>query len=490
MAEEKSDLGRHKISSPSSPFPNHNSAIEERSELSSHQQLFLQYLAFQLVAGNFDNNDKGLFKRICDGTQTQNREKPFGDPGSASRRSAQQILHSYKKTYRRRSSNRTLFSPVPPEYSPFTNFLDRQTSQELLNSIEATSYASAEQIKEKQGSRFSSASFTTPPPTVRSHTTTTANMSESFDDDGVHDVWYKLAGNSLIDSVALFHDDASFAKGNNVVGYGPEKNWPGIHCMINHGVAGDNGAVHNQMVVMFKCTVEDANLITAKLTEDGNGIELMVPVLSSLVATELELVLKNIASGFADGHNQERNTNFSVMLQRFQKELHTEQLGDADVPMKKITLLFPPPFTCNNTAFNGRPVDARTLTVYPSATSSMQSERKLMMKIIKILNEKGDDGPEGLAGYEDEDFPDPVGSGDDTNMADLGRGAKRGRGEFDKKASFLKAASVLKKMILETTLCVYCSVQLVIDTEEVKKQFQKKSERKMNAFFEKMDIKG
>lgn len=217
--------------------------------------------------------------------------------------------------------------------------------------------------------------------------------------------------------------------------------------------------------------------MSGRLTANGDGIEVLVPATSSLAVTDLKLVTENLQRGFDDVASNERNLNFSVMIEALSNKLPNERNNDGvDVPMKMITLLFPPPITCNNSAFNDDPSDWRELKVYCSCTSTMLNEDIMLDKLIDILQDSVPDANVR-----------PVGSTSSCGMSDADDEEDQNKISFS--AAKVIAAEELKAMILETKNCVHVSFQLVIDDPHIRKQYQSKSVRKMSNMFANMTTK-
>ncbi|KAL3757432.1 hypothetical protein ACHAWU_006639 [Discostella pseudostelligera] len=492
------------------------------SLLTKDQDLFCQYFAFQVITNCYSGTDQ-FFRVICNNTQAQDGSAPFDKPGSDIRRAAQQAVSKYKKKCERRLQRsrtevqRRLFSSTFAHYSPFTTFLERNlVAEELLlvasggvssssaNSSappqldDSTTTSTSTVTPQRQSNIPTTAGFTTPSRLSttnkkRSEITplrkSNANMSSSSstsrrggveeeEDQQPFDRW--RAAERTKDDVALFHDDFALAQTYDNEGYGVENNWPGYKCSIVHGVTDPNSknsrAVHNQLIVMLQCSAEEAELMSGRLTANGDGIDILVPTTLSLAVTDLKLVTENLQRGFDNVQSNERNLNISVMMEALSEKLPTERNSDGvDVPMKKITLLFPPPITCNNSAFNDDPSDWRELKVYCACTSTMLNEDVMLDKLIGILS---DCVPDNVA---------PFGSTSSSGMSDGDDEERNNKISFS--AAKAMAAEELKAMILETKNCVHVSFQLVIDDPHIRKQYQSKSVRKMSKMFANMTTK-
>ena len=96
-----------------------------------------------------------------------------------------------------------------------------------------------------------------------------------------HEMWELLTDKNVMNCIPLFHSDPS-----HEAGYGPEHNYPGVHCLIQD--ATDLvGAIHRQMSVFYKTTIADSLLIKGKLAPGCNEIHIQVPVVSPLAASQL-----------------------------------------------------------------------------------------------------------------------------------------------------------------------------------------------------------
>lgn len=125
---------------------------------------------------------------------------------------------------------------------------------------------------------------------------------------------------------------------------------------------------------------------------------------------------------------------------------------EAEVPIKTMTLLFPPPYTCNNQAFNGTKSVQRDQESYLKAniciTTSMTKE---MMN--KTLMDLADD-------------MDMVAMDTDETEEDTSRDGKRKRTLVVKNSKdFSRALKTLQQFVTERVdFCVYVVFQMVIDT--------------------------
>lgn len=126
--------------------------------------------------------------------------------------------------------------------------------------------------------------------------------------------------------------------------------------------------------------------------------------------------------------------------------------SEAEVPIKTMTLLFPPPYTCNNQAFNGTKSVQRDQESYLKAniciTTSMTKE---MMN--KTLMDLADD-------------MDMVAMDTDETEEDSSRDGKRKRTLVVKNSKdFSRALKTLQQFVTERVdFCVYVVFQMVIDT--------------------------
>ena len=126
--------------------------------------------------------------------------------------------------------------------------------------------------------------------------------------------------------------------------------------------------------------------------------------------------------------------------------------SEAEVPIKTMTLLFPPPYTCNNQAFNGTKSVQRDQESYLKAniciTTSMTKE---MMN--KTLMDLADD-------------MDMMAMDTDETEEDTSRDGKRKRTLVVKNSKdFSRALKTLQQFVTERVdFCVYVVFQMVIDT--------------------------
>ncbi len=97
-----------------------------------------------------------------------------------------------------------------------------------------------------------------------------------------HQLWELLTQEQVENSIPLFHSDPSHS-----VGYGPERNHPGVHCLIQDATD-SAGSVHRQMSVLIKTTMADAPFIKGRLTPSGNGIDVQLPMVSPLAFTHID----------------------------------------------------------------------------------------------------------------------------------------------------------------------------------------------------------
>jgi hypothetical protein len=115
----------------------------------------------------------------------------------------------------------------------------------------------------------------TPPPPFKQN-----NMQNT---EANHEIWELLTDPTFMNCIPLLqHSDPS-----HEAGYGPEHNYPGVHCLMQD--ATDSvGAVQRQMNVFYKTTIADFLLIKGKLSPGCNGIHIQVPVVSPLAFSHIE----------------------------------------------------------------------------------------------------------------------------------------------------------------------------------------------------------
>ena len=231
--------------------------------LDNEQELFLRFLAFKATSGELKS---GYFKKICNRTTRTNQvgtAMPFGAPRSAERRSAQDLLAAYIKRLNRLDPNLTR---PPTDYSPYTAFLSPD-SAEAVNSLSS----SPKLLHTSPKNCFT--------PIIRNKTMSKTPPFKNNNTEQTHDVWSLLTQEHIMDSIPLFHCDPTR---EDEVGYGPEHNHPGVHCLIQDATDSTTGAVHRQMSVFYKTTITDSLLIKGRLTPSGNGINIQIPVVSPL----------------------------------------------------------------------------------------------------------------------------------------------------------------------------------------------------------------
>jgi hypothetical protein len=130
--------------------------------------------------------------------------------------------------------------------------------------------------------------------------------------------------------------------------------------------------------------------------------------------------------------------------------------SEAEVPIKTMTLLFPPPYTCNNQAFNGTKSIQRDQESYLKAniciTTSMTKE--MMSKTLTDLAK------------ETIGETDMVAMDTDETEEDTSRDGKRKRTLVVKNSKdFARALKTLQQFVMERVdFCVYVVFQMVIDT--------------------------
>ena len=132
--------------------------------------------------------------------------------------------------------------------------------------------------------------------------------------------------------------------------------------------------------------------------------------------------------------------------------------SEAEVPIKTMTLLFPPPYTCNNQAFNGTKSVQRDQDSYLKAniciTTSMTKEmmNKTLMDLAKETI--------------DDIYVDMLAMDTDETKEDTSRDGKRKRTLVVKNSKdFSRALKTLQQFVTERVdFCVYVVFQMVIDT--------------------------
>jgi hypothetical protein len=106
------------------------------------------------------------------------------------------------------------------------------------------------------------------------------------------------------------------------------------------------------------------------------------------------------------GVNHNRVDNFFAMIASLTSQLHlARNRNNVNVPVKDVTLLVPPPFTCNNRAFNKSkgsnrsklaPKDDFELKPYICITTNMTTkmiEETLKELILNLVDVDSDDFP-------------------------------------------------------------------------------------------------
>jgi hypothetical protein len=216
------------------------------------------------------------------------------------------------------------------------------------------------------------------------------------------------------------------------------------------------------MSVFYKCSIADSLLIKGRLTPGCNGIHIQVHVISPLAFSHIDKMNQVTASQC--GPNPNRDTKFSTMMNTLRNYplLAKCSCNDVNVPVKTVTLLFPPPFTCNNRAFNETktsklpPGDGFDLKPYICITTSMTK-----MSMDETLKDLALDMCDDTMDVDKED-------GDD------GRERKRTRALVVKDVT--KYISALKKLqtfvMYKVDFCVFIVFQMAINTD-LKRQLYK-----------------
>lgn len=174
-------------------------------------------------------------------------------------------------------------------------------------------------------------------------------------------------------------------------------------------------------------------------------------------------------TGLQCGTNKSRDTNFSTMMTslRSSLDLAKSPRSEIQVPVKELTLLFPPPFTCNNRAFNETktskpPKDGFDLKANVCITTSMS--RLMMDETLKDLaNDLCDDS-----------------AMDETDDDDTGaygtRERKRTKRRLLVKDFTIGGDAARKKLQTFVTdkvdFCVYVVFQLAIDTDTTRQLYR------------------
>ena len=453
-------------------------------ELSDEQELFIRYLAFTVhrfrfgtppvpVVGNY-------FARICNSCRTATGEPPFGDKASTKRRTAQLLLGNYLNRLKRGNdiSEPVLFVPA--------SFLNQDSSSRLISVI-STSTRSLSPISsptarsitpppqaptpgiaftDRGGNHhpFPRTNINHPQSASKSSMVNRRSTSEKEDTPDFSN-WRRIANDTILrDGVCLFHNDESFEEG-----YGPSMNRPGFHCIVNKSVSDGGTFLHTQLGVFYRCSYEDSGVVEATLNHELNAMELQVPIMSSLALTHLGKMQRVMAANC--GVNAARDENFSAMIETLtthQSELVWNPLRKVHVPVKIMPVFFPPPFSCNNEAFNDDVRNNYELKANVLVTTSM-SEDILAMAVDSI------DSTMSQVYFADEVAPDETTSGDAT-MGDGERGTKRSKSAADRVQLRQIAAQKLSNLVLDTDVNVLVLFQMPVDAN-TKRLFKKKSDR-------------
>lgn len=241
-------------------------------KLDDEQELFLRFLAFKAASRELK---RGYFKSICDNTTRRSHEvgteaKTFGARGSEERLLAQCLLHIYIKCLGRTLENLTR---PPRDFCPYS-FLtpDPNLAIQFTSSLKHLHTSSPAYFTPVIRNRTMSK---TPPPPFKQN-----NMQNT---EANHEIWELLTDPTFMNCIPLLqHSDPS-----HEAGYGPEHNYPGVHCLMQD--ATDSvGAVQRQMNVFYKTTIADFLLIKGKLSPGCNGIHIQVPVVSPLAFSHIE----------------------------------------------------------------------------------------------------------------------------------------------------------------------------------------------------------
>jgi len=155
------------------------------------------------------------------------------------------------------------------------------------------------------------------------------------------------------------------------------------------------------------------------------------------------------------GLNLNRDTGFSTMLNSLRNNLEVVRSprSEVEVPIKLMTLLFPPPYTCNNRAFN--------------ETKSVQRDHESYLKpnicITTSMTKE-------MMDYTLQDLAQKILCDDETMDIDSGNGvegdAKRRRMVVVKDPKQVgRALKTLQEFVTERVdFCVYVVFQMAIDT--------------------------
>lgn len=460
--------------------------------LSDNQERLIRFIAITVCRHTASNQtiNKGYFLAICTRLKTDSGEQPFGIKGSLVRRAAQNLLREYLRKWRHRTTLGLLVN-----YSP-SSFLE-STSAVILNTLISNhaipqiipSFVNSPQSQVATARYQQQHSPILVSPTNRSprQMTTARNivMSPRSDGGSRHERW-RLAA-QVRGSSALFHNDADFLEG-----YGVEDNDPGIHCIINRQVK-EHEELHDQLMVYVRCAFEDAPLITGVLNHKENAIEVQLPTMSSLAVTHLEKMC-NVANDVC-GDNQQRDDNFSAMVKTLTSHrtfVAKNPLRDnTAVPIKTQLLYIPPPFTCNNAAFNGDVENNYELNTNILVTTNMSDD--LLQQAVNDIDGSmrkiytAESVPSTSTSHNVFDETD----NEDTDMNDAATTSRNKRPKSTMNTYILRQAAVetIKDFVMDTDICVYVVFQLAIDAEAKRELYKgRKAQRDICAEMKKVNL--
>ena len=440
------------------------------SILTADQERFIRFFAYQLHLGVYPKGVKArAFAKICNDTRSLSGGLPFGPTKEPQRKAAQDLLNAY--CVRLQRPNPTLVNP--PGYSPYSFLASSASSQALNSLIELgrlraagnTTTTTSQSPRLSSNPRYLissphsshrqldlSSHIVSPTPRLGIMSTTDY---DSDDNEPLHDRWAQLTQHHLIGCIPLFPNEGIpefFDRRSSI-----KNNFPEYHLLVNRTIKDGNGRVHDQLAVFVRApSIEDANVMSGKLTRRGNGIKVLKPCFSPLLNTvsgkkQFEKELK-----MECGATDTMISNFSTMTQALFGELPTAKNDKGtEVPLKEVTLLFPPPYIGKNSAFNAKvPKNDFDVRKYVCHTSSMTK------KGLTVVAQAIDPTATTTAGT----------SGDgDTAMAEGDRGTKRSRSEVEQREFIENAVARLKTFCVDTDFCVYVVFLLAIDNDEDRK---------------------
>lgn len=448
-------------------------------ELSDEQELFIRYLAFTVHRFRFGSPPvpvvSNYFARICNSCRTATGEPPFGGKASTTRRVAQFLLGNYLNRLKRGNDiSEPVFVPA--------GFLNQDSSSRLISLISTSTRSLSPTARsitplpqaptpvivftDQGGNHHPSPCTNINHPQSASTSSMSTMRSSEKEDTPDFSNWRRIATDTILrDGVCLFHNDESFGEG-----YGPSMNRPGFHCIVNKSVSDGGTFLHTQLGVFYRCSYEDSGVVEATLNHELNAMELQVPIMSSLALTHLGKMQRVMAANC--GVNATRDENFSAMIETLtthQNELVWNPLRKVHVPVKIMPVFFPPPFSCNNEAFNDDVRNNYELKANVLVTTSL-SEDILAMAVDSI------DATMSQVYFADEVEPNETTSGSDAMMSDGGKGRKRSKSAADSVRLRKIAAQNLSNLVLDNDVNVLVLFQMPVDAN-TKRLFKKKSDR-------------